>query len=1082
MTTFGPVLDARDEGALVRDLFSRAGGYVPGWLPAEGEPGTALVRIYGRYLQSLAERVNQAPDKNRLAFFEMVGVNLLSTRAALAPVVFTPISQVGDARVPAGSQVAAQVPGRDEPLVFETRETIALAAAQLVEVVSLWPGSDGYADHSAAALGAGPFTPFADLKPVPHEFYLAHGTHFHLAGHARVDVQFELSRPGSESLPWAWEFWDGEAWRAFKPFVAPDDPTALPVDDLEGDFSSVDGTAGLTRSGTVRLVTDCAETKPRRINGVESYWVRACLTDLLTPAPGLSLPLVDRITIRSIVLNAGLKADAAFVDGLKLEAEKTFYPFGQQPAPGTTFYLSNAEALSRPGALVDLSAGHAETPQDKSGGTATPGAAPTLSLEYWNGREWTTLQVDDGSAIEFARKGDSLSVRIPRDMEPVAVNGTVAPWLRIRITAGGFYRTNTITWTDTKDTTSTSDDKANTIVVVETVPPALDDFRIGYLYMSPDAAADTCFAYSDFQWADRTADARWRGTSFEPFSLLADRVPTLYLGFDRPLPADLVSLYFDIEEVPGRLRGPLLQWEYFDGEDWLAIAAIDETANLVRPGMVAVTWPGTASLPSGEAVFAEGMTVQLANAAQAASFRKGNLLLIGEPEKGELVTVAEVGKDTLRLTTALAKTYQRAPVAVAMLPRFGRPRTWLRARLQSDGEPVTSRVNGVFLNAAWAEHVRTYQQETIGSSNGDANQAMFIRQAPVLAGEAIEVRELAGARAAVELPMLQQDLAAHGAGEGALRTIADPRSGAITEAWVRWEHRPNLFFSGPGDRHYTIERSRGRVIFGDGVHGRVPPIGADNVRAARYTSGGGVIGNVPAGALKQILSGVPASGATNPRAAEGGADGEPMDGVRKRGALVLRHRNQALSLADYEALAREASPAVAMARALPVTHPSGRPAPGWVKVIVQPHSQDQVPQPTFGLRRQVERYLAARVPAAIAGQVSVTGPDYLPVGVEARLAPSDPFRAGEVHGAVVRSLLAFLHPVTGGPAGDGWPFGRAVFLSDVAAVIERVPGVDYVETLNLLLDGTPRGEFVPIPPDRIVVAGDIRVTLTGTEG
>ena len=82
------------------------------------------------------------------------------------------------------------------------------------------------------------------------------------------------------------------------------------------------------------------------------------------------------------------------------------------------------------------------------------------------------------------------------------------------------------------------------------------------------------------------------------------------------------------------------------------------------------------------------------------------------------------------------------------------------------------------------------------------------------------------------------------------------------------------------------------------------------------------------------MAGVLAEGVTNPRPAEGGADGESIERVRERGGITVRHRRQAITAGDYEALAREASPAVAVARVLPSTHPSGRFAPGWVTVII----------------------------------------------------------------------------------------------------------------------------------------------------
>jgi len=75
------------------------------------------------------------------------------------------------------------------------------------------------------------------------------------------------------------------------------------------------------------------------------------------------------------------------------------------------------------------------------------------------------------------------------------------------------------------------------------------------------------------------------------------------------------------------------------------------------------------------------------------------------------------------------------------------------------------------------------------------------------------------------------------------------------------------------------------------------------------------------------------------------------------------------------------------------------------------------------------------------------------------------------------ALKEFLHPLRGGPAGRGWDLGRDVYLSDVAAVLERVQGLDYVEELTLLLGGAPQGESVPVADDRIVVAGEIMLKL-----
>lgn len=54
---------------------------------------------------------------------------------------------------------------------------------------------------------------------------------------------------------------------------------------------------------------------------------------------------------------------------------------------------------------------------------------------------------------------------------------------------------------------------------------------------------------------------------------------------------------------------------------------------------------------------------------------------------------------------------------------------------------------------------------------------------------------------------------------------------------------------------------------------------------------------------------------------------------------------------------------------------------------------------------------------------------------------------------VIQALKDFLDPLTGGPDGEGWPFGRDLFVSDIYNLLETLPEVDYVTRT-----GTP-------PPD-----------------
>ena len=264
--------------------------------------------------------------------------------------------------------------------------------------------------------------------------------------------------------------------------------------------------------------------------------------------------------------------------------------------------------------------------------------------------------------------------------------------------------------------------------------------------------------------------------------------------------------------------------------------------------------------------------------------------------------------------------------------------------------------------------------------------------------------------------------------------------------------------------------------------GSIPATGVNNILARSYKAGGGVAGNVPTGAANQMLSGVLAQGVSNPRPAGGGAEGETLPAVQHRGPQSLRHRKQAITLIDYEWLAREASPAVAVARAAS-DYPSGWATDARLGTSGGPAavSRSRARCPPSSCASRCCLISACATPASMGGQISIASPDYLSVGVQAIIAPISAGKGGPVLAAARQALLAFLHPLTGGPEGDGWPFGRDVYLSDVAAILEAVPGVDYVTSLILLLEGTPQGERVEVPPSRIVAAGDLRLSLVGRE-
>jgi hypothetical protein len=284
-------LDSRQAAEFVTELLARRLGYLPTWRPLNIGPDRAVVEVAARYLQVIVERLNQAPEKNKLAFLDLLGIQMIPAQAARTPVVFRLAENAPDARLPAGAQVVAPPPPEsNDRIIFETERAIGLAAARLKEVVSLWPGRDQYIDHSTEFLAGQSFQPFKKrlLQDTPHHIYLAHDTLLALAGNSTVDVTFELTTTSSEHLDVLWEYWDGNVWREFLKMRPSCD---------EEEATKLDGTDGLQRSGRYRLKTECAETQKTAVNGIEAFWVRGRLTEPLPPNPMQVLPEVESIKL-----------------------------------------------------------------------------------------------------------------------------------------------------------------------------------------------------------------------------------------------------------------------------------------------------------------------------------------------------------------------------------------------------------------------------------------------------------------------------------------------------------------------------------------------------------------------------------------------------------------------------------------------------------------------------------------------------------------------------------------------------------------------------------------------------------------
>ena len=279
---------------------------------------------------------------------------------------------------------------------------------------------------------------------------------------------------------------------------------------------------------------------------------------------------------------------------------------------------------------------------------------------------------------------------------------------------------------------------------------------------------------------------------------------------------------------------------------------------------------------------------------------------------------------------------------------------------------------------------------------------------------------------------------------------------ASAQAATSWSEVADLAAYGPDDAVYLIDNTSGEITFGDRHHGRAPPEGFRNVRAASYRVMSPAPAQIDAGAITTALTSIQYLGkVSNPLPTEGGGPGNRRPGRQARPAGNPHpwpgRDGRGLHFAcaarrGCAGRARLCGFGAAPAISGPADSRRGRRLRG--AAGSRPGQADPDPE----MLRAVADYLAQH--AAPAGvEVVAAAPRYHDVLLDIGVVLEPGVDAGATLRCVLQAIDFYLHPITGGEAGDGWPFGGAIRYVPLLRLISRVDGVSAVKKLNVVLDG-----------------------------
>uniref|UniRef100_UPI0025D26670 putative baseplate assembly protein n=1 Tax=Sulfurovum sp. TaxID=1969726 RepID=UPI0025D26670 len=511
---------------------------------------------------------------------------------------------------------------------------------------------------------------------------------------------------------------------------------------------------------------------------------------------------------------------------------------------------------------------------------------------------------------------------------------------------------------------------------------------------------------------------------------LPDLDKAIYLGFDKPFGEGFISLLFVLPKKYWDLY-QYLEWSYYSQDGWKALNVKDGTHGLMQTGTCEFIAPldQTDKLISDQNLY----WLKIKIVERKLPDISPHSPLFFYPVAIQRFLMAKYDSWQFNVNSSPKKSFNLKacePELMAFHPALHTPKDEKDAQVQ---------ISAIYLNTIWASQSETVKEEYVGSSDGSPNQNFKLLR-PAVKKLQIWVKEF-----------LEPE-------NDELVYEVDEEKGF----WVLWKEIAYIYDAKPTDRVFMLDSVSGEVRFGDGNFGLIPPIGKDNIKAD-YLTGGGKQGNVPKEKIKNLVSGISSiDKIQNHLEASGGSDEESIESLIKRAPKTLRAKDRAITFEDYEILTKESSTDVAKVKVIPNFNNFGKYETNWVTAVIAPYSQEEQPECTERLIRNVRSYLEARAP--VVTNVQVISPQYAVIDLEIDIVLKQWDLVPIVKDEIQKKLASFLQPIYGGYEGEGWEFGTLPCFSDFFALLEDIDGIEQIKTLKMH-----------------IAAGDKKLTMTSED-
>jgi len=568
----------------------------------------AFVYTFANMMQVMLERLNKLPEKNHIAFLNMLGIQPKPAQASRVPVAFD-LTKKSPRRIiviPKHTQVATDKTADNKPLIFETEQEFAIIRPDLEKAVCI----DGLKDRWANVLDdifnvimSKSTALFKGNELVPHRLYLGDKLALGFESPTELIVQIELEEENADICFKGDVKWYCHVEDVNSPIPLNIEKAADKLEKLKYKRTDIDrDIVNCTKNGFIKFEDiyykifkkelsgfgvgteeDYEDNQESREDTDKKKWTNHfifaeldnSIAKLRSGKGGtyqrmnMSFPKIKNITLITKPIQAGNEVgpEILIFNNSVIDFSKAFYPFGERPKFNDTFYIGSKEIFSKKGSTITLTFKKPQTLENPQ----TTGI--TIYWEFFDGFGWQHLGMssdedlstrsdtgndthnfsDETRAFTWRANaaGDEdgeISFTCP-SIAKTKINAKENRFLRARIVKGDY---------DIEKSVKIND--KTSYKVLEPFPPVIDSLQMGSQSLPTKKTPEQILTYNNFYYRDiSNASGREGGghaanllkkpktlTPFIPFEASGDQTTTLYFSFKEDVSDLPVNLFFSL--------------------------------------------------------------------------------------------------------------------------------------------------------------------------------------------------------------------------------------------------------------------------------------------------------------------------------------------------------------------------------------------------------------------------------------------------------------------------------------------------------------------------------------------------------